>query len=234
MQRIRNDFTVEVYEMHARICLEFGDMVEFNQCNSQLAVLYEEGFGTKAAQREFTAYSILYNVGKGAHNNVSDLMLGLQPDDYADASIALALKVRAAMALGDYCTLFRLYGEAPTHAQHVMDTFTDRARLDAVKVLLKGYVPTVPLTFVAQNLGFDGDAEAAEFLEDHGCVVPPPEQNSAVAGDLVESLLATSRPRMVDTKASKASFVEHSISAKLEEQRKAAERKAEIVPITFS
>ena len=94
-------------------------------------------------------------------------------DDYADASIALALKVRAAMALGDYCTLFRLYGEAPTHAQHVMDTFTDRARLDAVKVLLKGYVPTVPLTFVAQNLGFDGDAEAAEFLEDHGCVVPP-------------------------------------------------------------
>ena len=28
-----------------------------------------------------------------------------------------------------------------------MDTFADRARLDAIKVLLKGYAPSVPLAF---------------------------------------------------------------------------------------
>ena len=38
LQRIRNDFAVQVYEMHARICLEFDDMVEFNQCAELLNV----------------------------------------------------------------------------------------------------------------------------------------------------------------------------------------------------
>ena len=56
----------------------------------------------------------------------------------------------------------------------------------------------------------------AFFLEDHGCVLTPPEK------------------LVIDCKASRASLVEHSISAKLEEERKEAQRKAEIVPISFS
>ena len=91
LQRIRNDFTVEVYEMHARICLEFGDMTEFNQCQAQLTQLYEEGLGTADGQREFTSYNILYNVGKNAVNNVGDLLRELTPDDYADKFVSAAL-----------------------------------------------------------------------------------------------------------------------------------------------
>jgi len=219
VQRVRNDFTVQVYEMHARICLEFGDMTEFNQCQAQLTQLYEEGLGTVEAQSEFTAYNILYNVGLGAANNVSDIMLHLKAADHDDEFIRFALQVRAADALGDYCRFFRLYSAAPGHAQYVMDTFSDRARLEAVKVLLKGYMPSVPLAFVSRNLGFgeEGSDDCAFFLEDHGCVLSPPAEKTTV-----------------DCKASRESLVEHSIAQKLEEERKAAQRKAEIVPIAFS
>ena len=135
VQRIRNAFTVEVYEMHARICLEFDDQVEFRQCQAQLKQLYEEGLGSQECQREFRAYDLLYNVGKGALNNVADLMLLLSDDDRDDPHIKHALQVRAADALGHYTALFRLYASAPGHSQYVMDTFADRARLDALAVV---------------------------------------------------------------------------------------------------
>ena len=145
-------------------------------------------------------------------------MLGLQPADHADPFIAFALQVRAAVSLGDYCRLFRLYDAAPGHAQHVIDIFADRARLDALRVLLKSYAPSIPLAYVSAILGFDGEDDGAFFLEDHGCVL---------TGD-------ADKGKDVDCKASRASFVEHSIAAKEEEARKEAQRKAEIVPITFA
>ena len=39
VQHIRNEFTVKVYEMHARLCLENADLGEFNQCQSQVRVV---------------------------------------------------------------------------------------------------------------------------------------------------------------------------------------------------
>ncbi len=38
VQRIKNEFTVKVYEIHARIALEMGDLGEYNQCQSHYEV----------------------------------------------------------------------------------------------------------------------------------------------------------------------------------------------------
>lgn len=81
------DFTVHVYETHARVALESDDMNEYNQCQTQLKQLYAAGL--KGSEMEFTAYRILYYVYllgnkkyTGGSSDLAHLMSSLSPEAY--------------------------------------------------------------------------------------------------------------------------------------------------------
>ena len=58
VQQIQNEFSIKVYETHARIALESYDLPQFNQCQTALIPLYDKGI--KGNSNEFFAYRILY------------------------------------------------------------------------------------------------------------------------------------------------------------------------------
>ena len=58
VQGIKSKLCVKVYEAHARVSLECGDLDHFNQCQTQLKELYD--IDIKGNESEFLSYKILY------------------------------------------------------------------------------------------------------------------------------------------------------------------------------
>ena len=130
VQHIKNDFTVNVYEIHARIALERGDMGEYNQCQTQLRALYKQKLGGHPA--EFLAYRILYFVYTCNHTDMNDVLSDLTIADRRQHAVRHALETRSALALGNHHRFFKLYMETPNMGSYLMDMFLVRERLAAL------------------------------------------------------------------------------------------------------
>ncbi|KAG0475369.1 hypothetical protein HPP92_015055 [Vanilla planifolia] len=158
VQRIQNELTVKVYETHARLALEAGDLPEFNQCQSQLKRLYAEGI--KGCRMEFSAYNLLCVILHS--NNKRDLLSSMNSLSYEakqDEAVKLALAVRSAVSLGNYVLFFRLYKSAPSLFTCLMDLHVEKMRFEAIKCMSKSYRPTVPVVYISQVLGFSNSAQ---------------------------------------------------------------------------
>ena len=57
-----------------------------------------------------------------------------------DECVLHALAVRSAWALNNYHRFFKLYRNAPKMSGYLMDWFTNKVRLSALKALVKSYV----------------------------------------------------------------------------------------------
>ncbi|KAJ0259535.1 SAC3 family protein A [Hirschfeldia incana] len=202
VQRIHNHLTAKVYETHARFALEAGDLTEYNQCLSQLKILYAEGI--EGCTLEFAAYSLLY-ITLHSNNNRELLssMSRLSKEAKKDEAVRHALSVRAAVTSGNYVLFFRLYKTAPNMNSCLMDLYVEKMRYKAVTFMSRSCRPTIPVSYLARVLGFtgtssegagekeiDGMDECSEWLKAHGA-----------------SLIADSNGDMLlDTKASSTSL----------------------------
>ncbi|KAJ0118100.1 sac3 ganp domain protein [Diaporthe amygdali] len=180
VQRIKNDFTVEVYEIHARIALEMADLGEYNQCQTQLMALYR--LGLKGHPDEFKAYRILYFIYTANRSDLNDALADLTTAEKSEPAIKHALGVRSALALGNYHRFFQLYID-PSHIKmgaYLMDMFVDRERLAALCNMCKAYKSDVQLRFITEELGFDADGDTYKFLVDHEAQELLEERDSVV------------------------------------------------------
>ncbi|XVF83386.1 hypothetical protein PTKIN_Ptkin16aG0481100 [Pterospermum kingtungense] len=189
VQRIRNQLTVKVYETHARFALEVGDLPEYNQCQSQLKILYAEGI--EGCHMEFSAYNLLCVIMHSNNNrdllsSMSRLVI-LSDEAKKDTAVQHALAVRAAVTSGNYVMFFRLYKTAPNLNTCLMDLYVEKIRYKAVSCMSRSYRPQVPVSYIAQVLGFssgvpmnersdekdlDGLEDCVDWLKAHGaCLV---------------------------------------------------------------
>ncbi|KAI3342785.1 SAC3/GANP/Nin1/mts3/eIF-3 p25 family-domain-containing protein [Ustulina deusta] len=166
VQHIRSEFTVAVYEIHARIALEKGDLGEYNQCQTQLRALYRAGI--KGNPIEFKAYRILYFIHTANRTALNDAIADLTTAEKEEAPVKHALNVRSALALGNYHKFFQLYLDVPNMGAYLMDMFIKRERLAALANMCKAFKPELKLRYVTEELAFESDAEAAQFIVDYG------------------------------------------------------------------
>jgi len=163
VQRIKNEFTVKVYETHARIAMEKSDLGEYNQCQAQLKQLYE--LGIEGCMDEFIGYRILYCIHTMNGTEINETLFRLTRDQKRQKNIQHALAVRASVSINDYYTFFKLYADAPDMAGYLMDQFLDRQRIRALATLTKVYRPSIPTTFIASQLGFAGTGEFGKWFK---------------------------------------------------------------------
>lgn len=130
VQHIKNDFTVRVYEAHARIALEKGDLGEYNQCQTQLRTLHKQNLG--GCPGEFMAYRIFYFIHTCNRTGMNDVLADLTLADKQHPAVLHALKVRSSLATGNYHRFFELYDDPPNMGGYLMDMFVTRERVAAV------------------------------------------------------------------------------------------------------
>ncbi|KAH8927050.1 hypothetical protein BT69DRAFT_880670 [Atractiella rhizophila] len=171
VQRIREPFTVRVYENHARIALEKKDLGEYNQCQSQLKFLYRIGITKGAHPMEFKAYKILYLLLTRNKTELNSEISSLTPEDRNDAGIAHALQVQRAISLNNYKKLFELYAiNPPRMGGYIMDHFVTRERVYALITICKSY-PVLALDYVQRLLAFESIEQLTTFLEERHALI---------------------------------------------------------------
>ncbi|KAJ1958817.1 hypothetical protein IWQ62_004843 [Dispira parvispora] len=168
VQRIKNDFTVRVYEVHARIALESNDLGEYNLCQTKLKELYQ--YNLPGHRQEFLAYRILYALHLHKSSEVNAIMMALTPEEKQSRPVQHALQVRTAVATFNYHQLFILFADAPNMNGSIMAHFLERYRVMAMMAICKAYRPTVPVSFVRTELAFPNEQAAVQFLEAHQVV----------------------------------------------------------------
>ena len=135
VQRIKTSFTVDAYEIHARIALEEGDLSEYNQCQTQLRALYVQNLGGHPF--EFLAYRILYFLHTSNRTDMNDVLADLTPTEKRHPAVKHALDARSALALGNYHRFFQLYLDTPNMGAYLMDMFVGRERLSALSAVCR-------------------------------------------------------------------------------------------------
>ena len=168
VQGIKDDFTVFVYEKHAKITLSEGCMEEFNKCSVKLEHLYTLPGISTANEPEFTAYRIFYLALIDDTALLSELYKRLYSPRCAALRIAhpvsQALDIVNTFERKDWPRYFRVTKAVDNMGHSIIEKLTQNVRLTIVKNVTSSFACNVSVDFVGRRLGFESREETMEYL----------------------------------------------------------------------
>lgn len=136
LQRINDEFAIEVYQTHSKIALENHDITQFHQCQIQLLDLYQDNKLTNNIKRdEFLGYELLYKSLHNFHIELANLLKQLTSKERKSKNILYSMAVYRSLADANYIQFFKLYKESPNLSAKLLDVFIDRIRVFALQTI---------------------------------------------------------------------------------------------------
>ncbi|KAG5492949.1 hypothetical protein JKF63_01529 [Porcisia hertigi] len=166
VQNIVDNFTVKVYEVHARLCLSTGDIGEFNQCQAGLRQFYAMDTVnlTQCDVNNFFLYRLVYLTLSGQYDALSTELIHLtngqlQGTDRVGScitreSVNRTLALCAACNDGDTSSLCRLLLSFETEMTYLVRIYLQKLRIMWLKDILTAMKGALTLRFLMASLGF--------------------------------------------------------------------------------
>jgi hypothetical protein len=187
VQHIKNDFTIHVYETNARVSLENNDLGEFNQCQSQLKLLYyqkrkeNKPLQFYGAEVEFLIYRFIYMMMTSNCGEIYKLkmMFLKEYSKYHKTKKEKRLfefiddlfQLNQDILLGNYHSFFKIVGEekydVPLAYQLVNNYIANKNRVKALCTIAKSY-RTITSQYIIDELQFKNVTNLVKFLKEYG------------------------------------------------------------------
>ena len=143
IQLIEDKFSMEIYETHAEIALEFDDISEFQQCVSALKKYYKR-FKNPLDEKVIRnrAYELLCSLkSKDIQNcNVYFLIRDIPPEAMHNKDIQFVLKIKRAFDNDNFFEVFKLYRNANSDFKHIVKHFLTGFRNRCLNALIYTFV----------------------------------------------------------------------------------------------
>lgn len=186
VQHIKGDFTINVYETNGRISLENNDLGEFNQCQSQLKVLYyqqrRESKQLKfiGSEVEFLIYRLIYMIMTSNLGEIYKLKLTLATkykdfirtprEDHLFEFINRLFELNDSILSINYIDFFKIIQfniDLPLAFQLINNYITNKLRVKALGTISKSY-RTITAEFIIDQLKFANIVNFVKFLTEYG------------------------------------------------------------------
>lgn len=169
VQMIENSFTIKVYQTHARIALENGDLGEFNQCQNRIMALFENPTIPKKSYSEFICYSVLYSMLTEDYPSISHLKLKLIDDGSSeileDEHVKMIFELSDMKLVGNYHYFMKNYLKLHKFEKCLINSFLNLEKLIFLTIICKSY-NQVNLDFVKSEFNFNSIEETTNFLNE--------------------------------------------------------------------
>lgn len=185
VQHIKGDFTIEVYETNARISLQNNDLGEFNQCQSQLKVLYyqkRKGNGKLkffGSEVEFLIYRIIYMIMTSNYGEIYKLKFNILTsynkfhktprESKLFQFIESLFQLNQDILNGNYYNFFKIIKfeiDLPLAFQLINNYITNKVRVRALGNISKSY-RVISASFLIDQLKFGNLSNLEKFLTDY-------------------------------------------------------------------